>query len=513
MPRNELDQLLQALKERNIPLNHDDVAWAFAAEHTKAPVQDWAREYLSSQNLLTNEELTFHQSNVRPKGKELPQGPQAIEDSEYEDALSSIEASTVAIDRQCRLLEQQKQALSTWQSNNVTKSSSGSQTNRQSVLRREKAQLDFEIRQLSDSLTLRLGQSVKVADATTAKLSTGVGKLLEKDDRLLEGLQRLGSKLPPAGKQKAGAEVEEVEELCVRLTLLTAEESKAKVDQAYLSCPIEGNTDAQVDGDGNLERLATLRAELDDLSNEIDGLVSIVVDQQYRRPIMNAIDDSNTASRDEQRLWESYVSESLRHISSKAEATDSHAQQLQAYTNSLRQISSTLKEIVAQPQPQQNAIDAKAPSPEKPQKGLKPLRLLQRTASSPSHDPVTKLLQHLSLPSIPQNATSDTTALHEYLKTVAETTPISPHTAEVMNRALAQHLSQTTTDQAALLEAVYSHTRFGEVRLADEGLVKAVEGLEAQTKGLGDEMRRFDFEGKLGEIRDLARRLVVERGY
>lgn len=452
-----------------------------------------------------------HQFKLSLRSKTPLSGSQHIEDTEYADAVTSVEASTAAIDQQCRILEEQKKALLALKSNNAAKSESAAKTSRQSKLSRERAQLDFEIRELSDGLTARLAQSAKVANAATSKLQMGVTRSLERDDRLLEGLQKLTSKLPSRGEQTLGVGTIEVEDLCKCLTLFMTEDIKARVDEAYLSCAVEEQNHSEEDSEDDPERLATLRSELDDLSSEIDGLVSIVVEQQHRQPILDAITSSTKATEAEQERWSAYISDSLRYLSTKAEATDSYAQQLQAYNDTLRGISSTFREATTSPGSESGAGVVRPPSPEKPQKGLKPLRLLHRTSSSlQTADPVTRMLQNLSLPTPPSNATSDATALSEYLRTVADAPSDPQPTTEVLSRALAHHLSETTADKEALLDAAYLHSHHGKAKLADGELISAVEDLEVKTKGLGDEMRRSDYDRKLEEIREMTKKLMDE---
>lgn len=56
MSSAELKQLLNALEERNIGLNSDDVAWAFESAGTKPAIEFWVRQYLNNASLLSTEE-------------------------------------------------------------------------------------------------------------------------------------------------------------------------------------------------------------------------------------------------------------------------------------------------------------------------------------------------------------------------------------------------------------------------------------------------------------------------
>lgn len=60
MAPSELQHLLHVLKERDVPLGVDDVAWAFENDSTKSAIQSWVREYTSPASLLTREELFLY---------------------------------------------------------------------------------------------------------------------------------------------------------------------------------------------------------------------------------------------------------------------------------------------------------------------------------------------------------------------------------------------------------------------------------------------------------------------
>lgn len=51
--------LLRVIEERDVPLGHDDIAWAFEGA-TQYEVESWIQEYLGPSSLLTKEELTLY---------------------------------------------------------------------------------------------------------------------------------------------------------------------------------------------------------------------------------------------------------------------------------------------------------------------------------------------------------------------------------------------------------------------------------------------------------------------
>lgn len=57
MAPTELNTLLNALRDRDIGLGEDDVAWAFEDKTAKESASAWVNEYLQSSTLLTKDEL------------------------------------------------------------------------------------------------------------------------------------------------------------------------------------------------------------------------------------------------------------------------------------------------------------------------------------------------------------------------------------------------------------------------------------------------------------------------
>ena len=56
MVSSALDQLQQALQERNIQLNRNDFVRAFNSDETQDELVDWTKEFTSPECLLTSEE-------------------------------------------------------------------------------------------------------------------------------------------------------------------------------------------------------------------------------------------------------------------------------------------------------------------------------------------------------------------------------------------------------------------------------------------------------------------------
>jgi len=52
-----MEQLLTVLRDREIPLDRDDVQWAFKSSKARDEATAWTQEYLQTASLLSKNEL------------------------------------------------------------------------------------------------------------------------------------------------------------------------------------------------------------------------------------------------------------------------------------------------------------------------------------------------------------------------------------------------------------------------------------------------------------------------
>jgi hypothetical protein len=57
MASSDLAALLTALRDRDIPLGKDDIAWASENQKSRLKASTWVQEYLQPATLLTKDEL------------------------------------------------------------------------------------------------------------------------------------------------------------------------------------------------------------------------------------------------------------------------------------------------------------------------------------------------------------------------------------------------------------------------------------------------------------------------
>lgn len=222
----ELVRLLRVLDDRDVGLGPNDVAWAFDSVNTKDSIASWVQEYLSPATLLTREEAALlvlghlihsqyadtdiSEQRGLSRTSQLQNGPPILVE-DFESAISALEASTASIEKQCQLLEAQKNALLEIQARNASNKADGVKAQRSSKFTREKSHAEFEASELADALQSKIERSLKQCEGATDGIQSTVERVLEKDDRLLDGLQKV---LPQLADAVAGSEnVDEIERL------------------------------------------------------------------------------------------------------------------------------------------------------------------------------------------------------------------------------------------------------------------------------------------------------------
>ena len=390
------------------------------------------------------------------------------------------------------------------ESNNVAQ-------DRQKTLAREKAQLDFEVEELADSMQARLQASAKQADASVSNISATMSRILEKDDRLLDGLQKL---LPRLGDDAADGHVaEDVDRLCQALIALSAQEIRLRIDAAYKASGAVSPSKANGQVVETEKQNQSLRAELDELSSEIDGLATMAVDARYRAPLLRELHGSTSDAANDRARWSHYVAETLQYLTTRLVSLEEHCQHLHAHQGALSQVAAALEVTVAKPaasQTKRNTQQAVDRSPATPTaRGLKPLRLVQANLSEPQ-DPIMQLLRSFDIRVTDTGDVSRLTATLEQASKDrrARLEQLHQSTERTISDQFAETLIKADKDVQDLLAAVFAHSRFCSVKLVDPEVDAGIGQLEAETQELGEQMRGLDIEAIARTLKERQREIL-----
>lgn len=333
-------------------------------------------------------------------------------------------------------------------------------------------------------------------------------RLLEKDDRLLDGLQKV---LPQLSESMAGSgSADEVDSLCKALIAYSSAEINARIDAAFKSATQTNGH--QTNGHANGTRTPSttssqgesLRAELEELCREIDGLSTMAVDNQYRNPILKALEVAKSESDDDRAQWMRYMRDALQHLIGRLERMEDGVLQMRSQNSALRTVSTALDSILAIAIDRKTSFQALSQSPSKAsQKGLKPLRLVQANLSE-SQDPAAQLLRHLDVRIADSR---DSAQLAEGLATAVKDkhdklAALSTRTEVAITDQISRSIAKADANCQALRSGVYAYSPYETVNLVSNEITEGIDGLEQKTQSLSDEMRKLDTDKIGGMVRE-----------
>lgn len=421
-----------------------------------------------------------------------------MSDTELEAAIESLEASTAAIEKQTEVLESQKRALKDLQARNAASDPAASKDARQKKLARDRAQIDFDIDELSQAASGRIRTAIKQSDAAIGAIPSQTDRLLVKDDRLLDGLRKLLPRISDSSLDHD--EAADVEQLCSALSVLSVKEIHARLDNVYRETVADYSRRRAASSEkpfteSHAKQRDNARAELKELGSEIDGLVGIVVDQQHRKPLQKGLLSARTDSQVQRAQWSEYAVTALLYLTSRLDAISDHVEHLRAHSNALGTISEILDETMVTKAPGGGPSTSSPIVDRSGAKGLKPLRLVQANRSE-TQDPALQFLRQQDI-RVPENSSTGkmTAILDATLRERKERLAnLARGTEQNVTDSITQSLAKTDADLQALLRSVFAHSEYGSVRLVDGEVHDGLEKLERETQRIGDKMRELDVD-------------------
>jgi hypothetical protein len=233
-----------------------------------------------------------------------------MQEPDFESAINSLETSTAAIEKQTTILEAQKDALKKLQNLNREPTSTITDNDeKRSMQTRTKAQLDLETIELTESIQQRVTVTQRHADSSLNMLKTSSRRQLDKDDRLLDGLQKVMFKLTPL--ESSEKRLPDFSSLSHALVKLESKIIKDRTNTTYLEV-LDGLANEK-DSSGHqnsaqvTEEAYALTEELESLILEVDSVLDMTISRRYRAPIVNALKLSDAQAQLEQHSWLEYV--------------------------------------------------------------------------------------------------------------------------------------------------------------------------------------------------------------
>ncbi|KAK4972525.1 hypothetical protein LTR66_011319 [Elasticomyces elasticus] len=500
--------LCKILEERGIDL-HEDLERA--SPPTREALAAWSHEYLSPATLLTKEEHDLYEklggpknaSAIQPSTEDPSRARRPLADEELDAAIDVLQSSTAAIERQCHLLELQKQALLTIQARNkIPPETARTRERRVRQHAREKAELDVVVDELARSVRYEVDTGTTDAESAFTSLVAFVGKQLAVDGRLLADLEALAPQLQESNASSVSEE--QVEEWCRVLVLLRAKNVRNLVERSYASADLLDPEASHQDA------VATVREELDTLLVEVESVIQVVVDQEFRRPILEDLQRTSAAEAVSRAERQRYVLACLEHVAIKLEALTTHARDLHdyraAFAEIARALSAELHEIGnTQASQKRNKTAASAPQNTGVNKGLKELILVRNNLAEPQN-PIEQLLRHFD---IRPNRTKapDTSDVPKQLATAVveravRLRDLADSTSQTGSAELSNALMAAESDLQTLLRALYVHSEYGSIHLADPRLQGTLEELSGQVREVSESAAGLRMEDAIARLGD-----------
>lgn len=233
-----------------------------------------------------------------------------LQENDFESAINSLETSTAAIEKQTAILEAQRDALTKIQHLNRQPTSTISDNDEKRANQtRTKAQLDLETTELTENIQQRVTVTKRHAESSLNLLRTSSKRQLDKDDRLLDGLQKVMFKLAPL--ESSERRLPDFNTLSDALVKLGSKLIKDRANATYLEV-LDGLAD-ETDGlehQNNAQAAQeayALAEELESLITEVDSVLDMTISRRYRAPIVSALKLSDAQAQLEQQSWLEYV--------------------------------------------------------------------------------------------------------------------------------------------------------------------------------------------------------------
>jgi len=439
-----------------------------------------------------------------------------MQEPDFESAINSLETSTAAIEKQTAMLEAQRDALRKLQHLNREPTSSISDNDeKQATQARTKAQLDLEASELTENIQQRVSVTKRHAESSLNLLKTSSKRQLDKDDRLLDGLQKVMFKLAPL--ESSEKRLPDFKSLSHALVKLESKIIKDRANTTYLEV-LDGLADETDDFEHQNNAQAAQEAyalaeELESLITEVDSVLDMTIGRRHRAPIVNALKLSDAQAQLEQQSWLAYVRiyphpyiesdetdtndqvvRTLDELAQKTEDLASCTEDALAYTSAITQVSDALTKTLPPPTQPPSRLDRKpstrGPSPTK---SMNPI--LHRQGAK---DPALEILGHYGI-RLPTGLETDLETVSQSLRSAvlerqSRLRDLSKSTELSITAQVAESVRLADEELQTLMSALYAYSSYSTVHLANSKVKQRLEHLDHDIENLGEGIKRLDVD-------------------
>jgi hypothetical protein len=440
-----------------------------------------------------------------------------LQEPDFESAIVSLETSTAAIEKQTAILEAQRDALRKLQYLNREPASTISEGDeRRSTQLRTKAQLDLETSELTESIQQRVSVTRRHAESSLNLLRTSSQRQMDKDDRLLDGLQKVMFKLAPL--EPSEKRLVDFNTLSHALVKLKSKIIKDRTNTTYLET-LNGLANEADDFEHKSSAQASQEAyalaeELESLITEVDSVLDMTISRRYRAPIINALKLSDAQAQLEQQSWLEYVctvyssltsqdieidtnNQVVRTLDELAQKTEDLAlctQDALAYTSAVTQVSDALAKTLPPPIQPPYRLDRKPSS-----RGVPPTKTINPILHRQGvKDPILETLGHYGVRIQAESATDPMIVSQALRSAVPERQSrlqdLSKSTELSIAAQVAESINTTDGELQTLMSALHAYSPYSTVHLTENKVKQRLEHLDHEIEKLGDGIKRLDVD-------------------
>ncbi|KAL6884909.1 hypothetical protein HDV57DRAFT_491565 [Trichoderma longibrachiatum] len=287
--------LLKAARTYGVQVRRDEVQQHLRHDHYGAALAEWATLHLTTDNLLTPDELAIYsvldrngQVDILANLHDLSE-VQSVTEDDIKAAVDELRRSTESITKQSETLRQQQDALSRLVRKRAENEARRRDLdlNRQSKSESERQRVAAEVEAASQSLAFRISDLEEQGAQAGSNLNGTLGEIFRADDKLLANLQKLGWELEQPDPDET-SKLDRLREICSRLVKITAQTIRAKLDTTYMETLVEAERSGRVKPSTD-DEVKALEAEVESLHSEILSIAQLSVEHQYLEPALTTV--------------------------------------------------------------------------------------------------------------------------------------------------------------------------------------------------------------------------------
>ncbi|PKK48364.1 hypothetical protein CI102_6756 [Trichoderma harzianum] len=540
--------LLKAARTYGVQVRRDEVQQHLRHDHYGAALAEWASLHLTTDNLLSPDELAIYslldrngQVDILANLHDLSE-VQSVTEDDIKVAIEELRRSTESITKQSETLRHQQDALSRLVRKRAENDArrrdldldrqSKSESERQRVaaevtwpdaIRRGRGAVS-EVEAASQSLAFRISDLEEQGTQAGSNLKGTLGEIFRGDDKILANLQKLGWELEQPDPDET-SKIDKLREICSRLVKITVETVRAKLDTTYMETLVEAERSGRVKPTTD-DEVKALEAEVESLHSEILSVAQISVEQQYLEPALQTVstEGGQSAMRTSNAL--AYIDKCLDYLMGRLDRIQGRIETHLSHQAAAAALITTAKtEMAVEILPPVKQSSSSAPVsifPTSPSKSGTPARKRSNTVGSQhrrrssgvvDEPPLDTLMYTLSIPSSVSEE-ADVRAKMVGLSKIFDERwnkydEIARNAQETFEMGALAQLNDTRLAIQLLRDSVLAESPFNDPRLVDPEISGSITVLAAEVEGVKDRLAAV--EGQRRDRKSEKRDEFIER--